>query len=127
VQPFGDTNFGVSVIPIGYFMYQSWGYPAPMSMGQQPRRHSALNDALAEEIRAQRRAIEMSQAELGRRAGVSRGQVVRIESKERILDVTQVDAFARALGVSMVDLLVRAERRIAAQEDPDEELRATGG
>lgn len=98
-----------------------------MSMGQQPRRHSALNDALAEEIRAQRRAIEMSQAELGRRAGVSRGQVVRIESKERILDVTQVDAFARALGVSMVDLLVRAERRIAAQEDPDEELRATGG
>jgi ribosome-binding protein aMBF1 (putative translation factor) len=127
VQPFGDTNFGVSLIPLGYFMYQSWRYAAPMSMGQQPRRASALNDALAEEIRAQRRAIEMSQAELGRRAGVSRGQVVRIEGKERILDVTQVDAFARALGVSMVELMVRAERRIAEQESPGEDLRATGG
>jgi len=85
-----------------------------MSMGQQPRRHSALNDAIADEIRAARRALEMSQDELGKRAGVSRGQVVRIENKERILDVTQVDAFARALGVPLVDLFSRAEERLRA-------------
>jgi transcriptional regulator with XRE-family HTH domain len=84
-----------------------------MSMGQQPRRHSALNDAVADEIRAQRRAIEMSQDELGKRAGVSRGQVIRIENHERILDVSQVDAFARALGIPMLELFERAEKRMA--------------
>lgn len=94
-------------------MYQAWVYAALMSMGQQPRRHSALSRALADEIRAQRRAIEMSQDELGKRAGVSRGQVIRIESGERVLDVTQVDAIAKALGVSMIDLFVAAEARLA--------------
>jgi transcriptional regulator with XRE-family HTH domain len=91
-----------------------------MSMGQQPRKHSELNDALADEIRAQRRAIEMSQDELGKRAGVSRGQVIRIENKERVIDVSQVDAFAKALGVPMLELFVRAEARIAggASGDP---------
>lgn len=96
-------------------MYQAWVYAALMSMGQQPRRHSALSRALADEIRAQRRAIEMSQDELGKRAGVSRGQVIRIESGERVLDVTQVDAIAKALGVSMIDLFVAAEARLARE------------
>ena len=99
----------------GYFMYQRWDYHALMSMGQQPRRSSALNDAVAEVIREERRRVEMSQAELGKRAGVSRGQVVRIESKERILDVTQVDAFARALGLSLLEVFARAEERLAAE------------
>ena len=112
----------------GYFMYQTWGYPARMSMGQQPRRHSALNDAVADEIRAQRRALEMSQAELGKRAGMSRGQVIRIENKERVIDVSQADAFARALGVSMVELFQRAEVRVAAAEtEPDVEAEVSGG
>ena len=98
-----------------------------MSMGQQPRRHSALNDALAEEIRAQRRAIEMSQAELGKRAGISRGQVIRIENLERIIDVSQADAFARALGLSMVELMQRAEVRVAAaQGDPGVQSEVSG-
>src|SRR5690349_24854027 len=90
-------------------MYQPRYYPAPMTMGQQPRRHSALSRALAEEIRAQRRAVEMSQDELGKRAGVSRGQVVRIEAGERVLDVTQVAAFADALRLDIVTLFQRAE------------------
>ena len=117
----------MSVHPIGYFMYQPWVYAALMSMGQQPRRHSALNDALAEEIRAQRRAIEMSQAELGKRAGISRGQVIRIENLERIIDVSQADAFARALGLSMVELMQRAEVRVAAaQGDPGVQSEVSG-
>ena len=86
-----------------------------MSMGQPPRKQSALNDAVADEIRAQRRAIEMSQEELGRRAGVSRGQVIRLENKERNLDVSQVDAFAKALGMPMLELFTRAEARLAAE------------
>ena len=89
-----------------------------MSMGQQPRRHSALSKALAEEIRAQRRAIEMSQEELGKRAGVSRGQVIRIENGERVLDVTQLEFIARALGVSMLDLFQGAESRVQAEAMP---------
>jgi len=105
----------VSVNPVGYFMYQQWVYAAPMSMGQPPRKQSALNDAVADEIRAQRRAIEMSQEELGRRAGVSRGQVIRLENKERNLDVSQVDAFAKALGIPMLELFTRAEARLAAE------------
>lgn len=117
MQPFGDTNFASrpkrALSPVGCRMYQAWVYAALMSMGQQPRRHSALSRALADEIRAQRRAIEMSQDELGKRAGVSRGQVIRIESGERVLDVTQVDAIAKALGVSMIDLFVAAEARLA--------------
>lgn len=98
-----------------------------MSMGQQPRRHSALNDAVAEEIRAQRRAIEMSQEELGRRAGVSRGQVIRIEGKERVLDVSQLDAFCKALGIGMVELFQRAEARVAEEDAPADESRVSGG
>jgi transcriptional regulator with XRE-family HTH domain len=90
-----------------------------MSMGQQPRRHSALNDALADEIRARRRAVEMSQADLGKRAGMSRAQVIRIENHERVIDVTQADAFARALGVGMVELFQCAQDRVnAAQAGP---------
>ena len=133
MSPTGDSatiwehQFSVSVHPIGYFMYQPWVYPALMSMGQQPRRHSALNDALAEEIRAQRRAIEMSQAELGKRAGISRGQVIRIENLERIIDVSQADALARALGLSMVELMQRAEVRVAAaQGDPGVQSEVSG-
>ena len=107
-------------------MYQPWGYAALMSMGQQPRRHSALSKALADEIRAQRRAVEMSQDELGKRAGVSRGQVIRIENGERVLDVTQVDAISRALGVSMVELFQRAEARVAAEQGGDAAAKVAG-
>jgi transcriptional regulator with XRE-family HTH domain len=57
----------------------------------------------------------MSQEELGRRAGVSRGQVIRLENKERNLDVSQVDAFAKALGIPMLELFTRAEARLAAE------------
>ena len=88
-----------------------------MGMGQQPRKHSALNDAVADEIRTRRRAVEMSQAELARLAGMSRVQVVRIESKERVLDVSQLDAIAHALGVPMGELVRQAEAHVAAEEE----------
>jgi len=99
-----------------------------MSMGQQPRRHSALNDALADEIRARRRAVEMSQADLGKRAGMSRAQVIRIENHERVIDVTQADAFARVLDVDMVELFKCAEARVrAAEAGPADESKVAGG
>jgi DNA-binding XRE family transcriptional regulator len=113
MQPFGNTSFD-KLNSYGYFMYQRRRYAALMSMGQQPRRHSALSRALAEEIRAQRRAVEMSQEELGKRAGVSRGQVVRIESGERVLDVTQVADFAAALNLDIITLFQGAEARVRA-------------
>lgn len=83
-----------------------------MSMGQQPRKHSETNNALADEIRAERRAQEMSQDELGKRVGLSRVQIVRIENKDRVIDVSQAEGFAKALGLSVLELFMRAERRM---------------
>lgn len=107
-------------------MYQAWRYHALMSMGRQPRRHSALDDAVADEIRALRRAQEMSQAELAKRAGVSRVQMVRIENKERVLTVTQVEDFAKALGLPMIELFVRAESRVASNSTPADRSQVSG-
>lgn len=84
-----------------------------MSMGQQPRQHSDFSRALAAQLRAERAAANLTQTEMAKRMGISRGQLIRVEAEERILDTTQLVNAARALGLTVLEFVKRSEERLA--------------
>lgn len=56
-------------------------------------------------IRQLRIAADLNQGELGSRVGLSQGQISNIENGERTLSLDWMRRIARALGVSVADLL----------------------
>lgn len=68
-----------------------------------------LNQALADEIRAERARQRLTQAQVIERSGVPRSTYVRMEAGTRAIDVVQLDRVAVAFGVSARELLERAE------------------
>lgn len=65
----------------------------------------ALEQLIADRIRAERERIGLSQAELARRLGWKASAVSRLERGERDLRASTIDAVARALGVSAGSLM----------------------
>lgn len=83
-------------------------------MGTNSRQVGAWSDALAAQIRAERAASGMTQAELIARAGMSRSTYLRIEAGTRVPDVTDLARIAFALGLPLSTLIRRAEDRLTA-------------
>lgn len=96
-----------------------------MDMAANARKRSPLTAALAAQLRAERAAAGMTQAELAHAAGISRVQLARIEGGERTLDVAQAADLSRALGLTLVEFVQRAEARVEAEPTP--ERKAAGG
>jgi len=67
--------------------------------------------ATAETIRAERAAARMSQAEIARRAGLSRVSYIRYETGERKPNLAQVASIAEALNIPFNVFARRIEDR----------------
>jgi transcriptional regulator with XRE-family HTH domain len=76
-----------------------------------------LNQALANEIRAERARQRLTQAQVYSEAGLPRSTYVRLEGGDRAIDVEQLNAVARALGVPAAVLVERAEGTIGDGAD----------
>lgn len=76
------------------------------------RQPSPLSEAIAATIRAERAAANLTKDDVLKRAGISRQTYYKLESGERVLDVSQFDAICKAIGVSMALILERAQQRL---------------
>lgn len=87
---------------------------------------SPYSRAWAAEIRAERNAQHMTQAELAKRARLALSTIGRIEKEERDASTDQLWSICRALGVSVTELSDRAEKRMRSEAQAPRR-RATGG
>ena len=74
-----------------------------------------LSQAVSATLRAERAAAQMTQAELAERSGLGYQTVMRLEKGERSPSVSQLAALCSALGLSMSDLVERAEQRLRSR------------
>ena len=96
-------------------MYPYGVYPAPMDMktkASNARQPTPLSEAIAATIRAERSAANLTKDDVLKRAGISRQTYYKLESGERVLDVSQFEAICRAIGISMETVLRRASERV---------------
>ncbi len=85
---------------------------------------------IAAQVRRLREDQGLSQAELARLARTSRSQVAAVESGEKSPSIATVEAFARALGVSIALLIDEAPGETHRPDEIDRlatTLRARGG
>lgn len=91
------------------------------------RKETELSLAVAAQLRAERAVANMTIEELVKRSGVSKNSLLAVLNGKRTADVSQVDAIARALGVSLIEIFMRAEERVAAEQaHPTDEPRVSG-
>lgn len=81
-------------------------------MAQNAREHTPLSVAVAATVRAERAALGLTREEVSARSGVPVSTLRRIETQERVATVSQLGGVARALGLRLSDLLLRAESRM---------------
>lgn len=81
-------------------------------MATNKRERSNYSDAVAAQIRGERAAANVTQAAVYEAAGLSRSTYIRIEGGEHVVDATQLARICAVLGITMSDLLRRAEERI---------------
>lgn len=98
-----------------------------MDVGANARKRTPLTSALAAQLRAERAAAGMTQTELARQAGMSRVQLARIEGDERTLDIAQAADLSKALGISLVEFVQRAEARLSKEAKPAKPRKVSGG
>lgn len=72
-----------------------------------------LRLAVAATLRAERAAAQLTQQELADRSGLGYQTVMRLEKGERSPNVGQLAALCAVFGMSMSDLVERAEQRLA--------------
>lgn len=65
--------------------------------------------SLGERIKEQRKKMNLSQEELGKRLGISKGAVSNVETGKERLTTDRVERYARALNVTVTDLIGSAE------------------
>lgn len=83
-------------------------------IGDMERPHEGtgpLNDAVAAQIRAERARHRLTQAEAAKRAGLSRGVYIRIETGDRDIKVDQLAKVAPVFGLTVGALLTLAEEQ----------------
>lgn len=67
-----------------------------------------LEAAIARQIRAERIAADLTQAQLGERLGWSERQIWKIENRQRVVAAHELAALCEALGCIVVDLFHKA-------------------
>lgn len=71
-----------------------------------------LSQAVSATLRAERAAARLTQTELAERSGLGYQTVMRLEKGERSPSVAQLAALCSVLGLSMSELVERAEQRL---------------
>ncbi len=77
---------------------------------------SELSEAVARSVRSHRAAERLTQAQLGEAVGLSRAQVVDLESGKRGVSLDDAEALCRGLSISLDELLGRTPRGREAAE-----------
>ena len=77
-----------------------------------------LNAAVAAELRAERVAQEVTFDDLVERVSLSRATTWRLLNAERLITIEALVEFAGALGVSVLEIVERAEKRLAREAPP---------
>lgn len=95
-------------------MYHWWN--ALLFLVVDARERTPWSEAIAAQIRAERAAADLTQAELARRAGMPRISYLRVENGSRVADISQVKRIADGLGMSVIELVMRAEQRLGGSD-----------
>ncbi len=80
-----------------------------------------LNAAVAAELRAERVAQEVTFDDLVKRVSLSRATTWRLLNAERLITIEALVEVAGALGVSVLEIVERAEKRLARDAPPPAE------
>jgi transcriptional regulator with XRE-family HTH domain len=78
--------------------------------------HEASYRLLLERIRSARRAADITQAELAEHLGTDQSFVSKYERGERRLDVVELRAICRAIGIDFVGFLSSFEKELQERE-----------
>ena len=78
----------------------------------------AFGHAVSAQIRAERAAARLTQDEVAERAEMSKSTFIRLETGVRTPDVDQLDRIAGALGLTMTQIIERAESRMSRRTPP---------
>jgi len=71
----------------------------------------ALKEIISKNIRIERRFQELSQEELSEKVGVSKASVNQEEKKARDISVSMLEKYAKALGVTVIQLIQEREEQ----------------
>lgn len=82
------------------------------------RERSAFAAAVAAQLRAERAASGLTQAEVSKRSGIPFGTYRRLEDGDRVMDTAHLGRLQDVFGLSVQEFIARAERRAAATADP---------
>lgn len=74
--------------------------------------HDSAYQVLVDSLRAIRQAASVTQSELASRLGTDQSYVSKYERAERRLDVLEVRAVCRELGISFVDFIRKFENEL---------------
>lgn len=94
--------------------------------GQSARDRTPEALAFAAQLRAERAALGMSQADLAEATGVSMSAIARIETGARVMDTAQLGKFCQALGISIATFAIRADERMRAEQQSTPRSRRRG-
>ena len=78
-----------------------------------------LNDTVAEELRRERGAQRISNAELARRSGIPEVSLSRYLNGKRAINIAVLASVAAGLGVDPAHLIREAQRRLDGRSDVD--------
>lgn len=92
-------------------MYQGWRSLLFMVMDN-ARERSQWSEAVSAQIRAERAASDLTQADVVKRSGIARSTYVRIEAGTRVPDVTQVAQLCEVWGIGLAEFFGRVESRM---------------
>ena len=79
---------------------------------------AGLNGAVAAELRAERAAKEISFEAIADRVSMSYRTLLRLFSAERFITIEALVEIAAALGVSVLEIVERAEKRVVKDAPP---------
>jgi transcriptional regulator with XRE-family HTH domain len=88
--------------------------------GKKPRDRTPEAMAFAAQLRAERGAAKLSQAELAKMSGIGHSTLVRLENGTRVMDTAQLGALCRALGISLTTFAMRADERLREISEAEE-------
>ena len=83
---------------------------------QNGRRRTPEAEAFAAQLRAERAAQGLTQDELSKRSGIGKQTILRIENGQRVMDTAQLGDLCRALGISIITFVMRAEERLQQEQ-----------
>lgn len=95
-----------------------------VSMGSNSRDRNLWSTTVAAQLRAERAAAHLTQAQVIEGSGLGRSTYLRLESGERVADTAQLAAILSVIGLPMSEFMRRVEDRIVSSMNISDAERA---